>query len=511
MAMESAPPRSTVGHIFDQPKGLYLLFTVEMWERFSFYGMRGLLVLFLTSATQKSGFGWSDARALNLYGLYVGLVYFTPALGGYLADRWLGHRKAVVAGAVFMAAGHFLMAGPAVVPWLFTHFTGLPVEDIFRNAGVELGLLSIEPAVAAGLKAQLAAVVGAEAAAGAAFDTLVWSYLFTGWSFYLAIGCLIIGNGLFKPNMSTIVGGLYDPTDPRRDSGYTIFYMGINIGAFLANLVAGTVGEIWGYHYGFTIAGIGMVAGLVCLLALQGRLLGDVGIEAPHKARLLEDRPQKLTSDEIDRLKAIFVFGIFSVVFWTGFEQAGGLMNLYTFNKVDRSLFGFTVPTTWFQSLNPMFIFLFAPLVSALWIVLGDRGRNPSTPVKFGIALVLMAAGFACMMASALEWQATGSTNMMWLVGAYFFHTMGELCISPVGLSLVNQLAPVRMASMMMGMWFLSFSAAGWLAGRVGAMAATWSEYTVFLGLALASLIAALVIFLLKGKLVAWMHLTPKP
>ncbi len=506
MTMESARSTGMLSHITDQPKGIYLLFTVEMWERFSFYGMRGMLVLFLTSATQNAGFGWSNAQALNLYGIYVGLVYFTPLVGGYLADRWLGHRRAVIWGAVLMAIGHFLMAGPALIPLLFSTVYGIPVEEIFQNAGVELGLLSITAPVSEGLRTALVDV-SAVTSAQAVTQPLEWAYLLTSWSFYLAIGFIILGNGLFKPNMTTLVGGLYTPTDSRRDSGFTIFYMGINLGAFLANLTAGTVGALWGWHYGFTIAGFGMLAGLIFLLKFQARFLGNVGLEAPHAKRKREgQKKMKLTRVERNRILAILVFGLFSIVFWTGFEQGGGLLNLYAFNKVDRVLFGFTVPTPWFQSLNPMFIIFFAPLISALWIGLSIKGRDPSTPLKFALALVLMGLGFVCMMVSAREWAATGSTHMIWLVAAYLFHTLGELCISPVGLSLVNRLAPERMASMMMGVWFLSFSASGWLAGKVGAMAEALSELTIFTGLSVASFAAALILVALNKTLISWMH-----
>ena len=507
MTMESSTrPAGMLGHLTDQPKGIYLLFTVEMWERFSFYGMRGMLVLFLTAATQQSGFGWSNAKALNLYGLYVGLVYFTPLVGGYLADHWLGHRRAVIGGAVLMAIGHFLMAGPALIPILFSYFYGLPVEQIFQNAGVELGLMTMTPSVSQGLQVELAGTLSA-AAVDAASGPLEWAYLLTGWSFYLAISFIILGNGLFKPNMTTLVGGLYSRTDPRRDSGFTIFYLGINLGAFLANLTAGTVGALWGWHYGFTIAGFGMVTGLLVLMKFQSRILGDIGLEAPHKKRKRDGLNKiQMTRIERNRILAILVFGIFSIVFWTGFEQGGGLLNLFAENKVDRTIFGFTVPTPWFQSLNPLFIMLFAPLISALWIGLSTKGSDPSTPHKFALALALMGAGFVCMIVSALEWSSSGSSHMIWLVAAYLFHTLGELCISPVGLSLVNRLSPERMASLMMGVWFLSFSASGWLAGKVGSMAEALSELTVFTGLTAASFAAALVLVVLNKPLKYLMH-----
>ncbi len=501
-------PQGVSLNIFqNQPKGLKLLFATEAWERFSYYGMRVIMVLFLTAATQNAGFGWSGGRALSIYAIYTGFVYFSPAIGGYLADRWLGYRKATFLGGATMALGHFIMAGPAVIPWAFEQASGLPVEAILIASGLEMGNWSMTPEMSGAIRTALVSTAGAADASAAALSTLEWAYLLKGWSFYLAITLLIIGNGLFKPNMSTIVGELYEPGDQRKDSAYTIFYMGINIGAFFGMLIVGGVGETWGWHYGFSIAGFGMILGLLIFMYYADRLLGEIGKEPRHIYDAVEAVSQKLTSQDVNHIKAICVFAIFSAVFFIGFEQAGGLFNLYAYEYVDRSFFAWEIPASWFGSLNPMFIFIFAPFVAAMWIRRDATGRHVTTPYKFALGLFLMALGFLCMVASALDLQlsADGKSHMIWLVGAYFFHTMGELCISPVGLSMVNQLAPARYAAMAMGFWLFAIGIANWIAGQIGALSETFSEMTIFMGLAVLCVVAAGLLALLNGKMMSWM------
>ena len=411
------------------PKGLYLLFTTEMWERMSYYGMRALLVLYMTGAAEHGGFHWGRAAALKIYGTYTALVYLTPLAGGYIADRYLGQRRAVVLGGFLMMIGHFLMAVPGTV------------------------------------------------------------------AFFSALTFLIVGNGFFKPNISTMVGGLYPAGDARRDGAFTIFYMGINLGAFLSPLVCGTLGEKLGWHWGFGSAGVGMGLGLVTFLAFSKRLLGDVGLApAPrgHKlgrpgdgddyraAGAVESESVALTPVEKDRLGVIFTLTFFNIFFWAAFEQAGGLMTLYPDTKVNRDLFGLVVPTTWFQSINPMFIVLLGPLFSMLWVRLAKAGKEPSTPAKLGIGLLLLSLGFVLMLGASRQTAHGGKAAMFWVVGAYFLHTVGELCLSPVGLSAVNKLAPARFASLMMGVWLLSSFVANYLAGLIGSYSEQLGEFALF-------------------------------
>ena len=431
------------------PKGLFLLFATEMWERFSYYGMRALLVLSLVAGVEAAnpGFGWTQAEALKLYGLFTGFVYFTPLLGGWLADNYLGQRKSIIIGGLVMAAGQFTLA--SAIP----------------------GNLQL---------------------------------------FYIGLILLVLGNGFFKPNISTMVGDLYAEGDARRDAAFTIFYMGINAGAFLAPLVCSTLGEdpARGWAYGYFAAGVGMILSVIIQMLFAKRYLGEIGtVPAAHRARALAGgKKEPLTADEVDRLRVIFMLFVFIVLFWAAFEQAGGLMNLYAAEKTDRMVGAFEVPAGWFQSLNPLFIVLLAPLFSIAWSRLGVAGRNPTTPNKMVLGLVLTGIGFLAMVGAVYEQAATGKASMWWLVLAYFFHTTGELCISPVGLSMVTKLAPLRLASLMMGVWFLINFVANWLAGIIGSFAESLGELSIFGGLAATLFLFAAVLWTLSGKLVRWMH-----
>ncbi|GLP96897.1 peptide MFS transporter [Paraferrimonas sedimenticola] len=458
--MSSMPPQGTfLGH----PKGLFLLFTTELWERFSYYAMRAILVLYLVGQVHTQGgfgMGWTQADALKLYGIFTGLVYLTPLIGGWLADNYLGQRKAIIIGGAMMAAGQFLLGTPHA--WI----PGMETEV-----------------------------------------------------FYLGLGVLIAGNGMFKPNISTMVGDLYEEGDHRRDGAFTIFYMGINVGAFLSGIIVGSVVAAYdgNFQAGFITAGIGMVASLVIQFLFAQKYLGDIGtVPAAKLAKQQETevRKEPLTPVERDRIKVIMVMGLFTIIFWAGFEQAGGLMNLFTNDFTDRMIGGWEVPTTWFQSLNAMFIVIFAPVIASIWVRLGER--EPNSPVKFAMGLVLLAIGFLFMIGAVLEMggDPTAKSSMWWLVGAYFFHTMGELCLSPIGLSMVTKLAPLRIASLMMGAWFLFVAAANYIGGFVGSFIGhdgTKEEQLanamgIFAGIAITAVVSGAILYFMADKLVDWMH-----
>ncbi|HXV39330.1 MAG TPA: peptide MFS transporter, partial [Steroidobacteraceae bacterium] len=358
------PPGTLLGH----PKGLFLLFVTEMWERFSYYGMRALLVLYAAAATHAAnpGLGWAEPQALKLYAWYTGLTYFTPLFGGWLADNYLGQRKAVIIGGIIMALGQFSLAAP--------------LETLGTAAAFSIPALGI------------------------AFpDTPI--------TFYLGLLGLIIGNGFFKPNISTMVGDLYPQGDARRDGAFTIFYMGINTGAFLAPLVCSTLGEdpAYGWRVGFFAAGIGMSLSVIIQLAFSTRYIGNVGVEpaARRSLKMAGGTKHPLTAVERDRLRVIFVIFTFVVIFWATFEQAGGLLNLFADKYTDRSVGAFTVPTGWFQSLNPLFIVLLGLPFSMLWSKLGERGKNPATPVKMYLGLAQVALGFIFLVIAVFEMQRT--------------------------------------------------------------------------------------------------------
>ena len=379
------------------PKGLYFLFTVEMWERFSYYGMRALLTLYMVKYllfnTEKAG---------SIYGMYTGLVYLTPLLGGYIADRYLGQKKCIMIGAILMMLGHFSMAIP-----------DLPF-------------------------------------------------------FYTALGLLILGNGFFKPNISTMVGQLYDDhSDGKRDAGFTIFYMGINLGAFFSPLICGTLGEKVGFHYGFAAAGVGMFIGLMIYLWGKERYCPNIGNTCIQPTNIECKTP--LTIEEKHRIAVIFLLMFFSIFFWASFEQAGSSLTLFADRSTNRfiSFLNWEFPVSYFQSVNPLLIILLAPLFSRMWIDLSSINKNPSVAVKFALGLFLVCIGFILMVFAA---SMPGKVSFLWLLAVYLFHTLGELCISPVGLSVVTKLAPVKFASLLMATWFLaSFFAnitAGVFAGK---------------------------------------------
>ncbi|MGB0894778.1 MAG: peptide MFS transporter [Parashewanella sp.] len=454
------------GTMFGHPKGLFLLFTTELWERFSYYAMRAILVLYLVDKVQSEGghgLGWNTSDAISLYGIFTGLVYLTPLMGGWIADNFLGQRKTIMIGGALMAIGQFTLALPhAWVPGMETTF------------------------------------------------------------FYLGLFTLIIGNGLFKPNISTMVGDLYQEGDHRRDGAFTIFYMGINVGAFLSGIVVGFVVAAYdgNYQMGFLAAGIGMVLSLIIQMMFAQKLLGDIGtvpaakLEKERNAAQGQVRKEPLTKVERDRIKVIMVMGLFTIVFWAGFEQAGGLMNLFTNDFTDRMIGSWEVPTTWFQSLNAMFIVIFAPVIASIWIKLGSK--EPNSPVKFALGLFFLAVGFLFMIGAVLEMggDASVKSSMWWLVGAYFFHTIGELCLSPIGLSMVTKLAPMRIMSLMMGAWFLFIAAANYIGGLVGSLIGHGgaveeqlaNAMSIFAGIAITSVVSAIILYFMSDKLVDWMH-----
>lgn len=428
------------------PKGLYLLFATEMWERFSYYGMRALLVLYLTKSLIDGGLGFTDDNASLLYGFFTGFVYFTPLIGGWLADNYLGQRKAIVIGAILMMLGQFSLATESSLPFLYT------------------GLV-----------------------------------------------LLIIGNGFFKPNISVIVGHLYEPGDPRKDSAFTIFYMGINVGAFFAPLLTGYMALTYGYRYGFMVAGIGMLIGLLVFTILGNRYLGEVGKAPSCKAKddSLENVP--LTKEEKDRTLAIVVFVLFSIFFFAGFEQAGSSMTLYTEKYIDREVGSFVVPTEWFQSVNPLLIVILAPLLTVLWRWLGQRGKEPSIPVKMSMGMVLLGLGFLVLYGAVCARGGDSAdesvkASILFILFTYLFHTLGELCLSPIGLSMVSKLAPVKLASLMMGVWLLSSFFANILGGWVSSHISDVGAGTIFLSICVFSVALGVILFSLNRWLIRKSH-----
>ena len=397
--VETESARDTSG-IGGHPRGLTTLFLTEFWERFSYYGMRAILVLYMAAPASQGGLEFDTAKATSIYGTYTMSVYLTSLPGGWLADRLLGARLAVLLGGIAIALGHFAMA----------------------------------------------------------VDSMSF--------FYGGMILIAIGTGLLKPNISTMVGGLYGEDDPRRDGGFSIFYMGINLGGMVAALVCGYLGQRVNYHVGFAAAGVGMVLGLVQYVAHRKRLasVGARNKRAGEEKTVIIKQP--LTAEEKKRLVVIGFLFLFSILFWTAFEQTGSSFNLFAERQTRNRIFGYEFPSSWFQSVNSFFILALAPVFAWLWARWGKR--QPSSPSKFSFALLCAGLGlFIMALASSLT--SSGRVSPLWLVAIYFIHTVGELCLSPVGLSTVTKLAPAKMVGLMMGVWFLSIAIgnkfAGWAAG----------------------------------------------
>ena len=399
-------------NIFKQghPKGLFLLFFVEMWERFSFYGMRALIVLYMVEVLM-----YSTQKAGNIYGLYTGLVYLTPLIGGYLADKYIGQRRCITFGAIFMVLGLFLLA------WGDKDF------------------------------------------------------------FIISLVLMIIANGFFKSNISSVLGLLYGDNNEKKDSAFTIFYMGINLGAFLSPLICGTLAVKLGYEYGFLAAGIGMLVGLFLYKTLENKLLGDCGTSPI--AKKLKNYDEEATETSNKGVLPLIYLMLFTIPFWVCFEQAGSSLTLFAQYQTNRSFWGHEIPTGYFQSLNPLFIITLAPLISILWENLRKKSKEPSSVEKFLIALFLMAVSF-CLLALGAFHSKTDLVSPFWLIFGYLIMTIAELCLSPIGLSLVSKLAPKKMLSLTMGCWFLTSFIGNLVAGIWGGNYETLGAVNLFLVLA---------------------------
>jgi len=439
--------------ILGHPAGLFVLFFTEMWERFSYYGMRALLVLYMVDylikraqdgTTHVVGFSglqhgleWVfgplavQALASQVYGLYTAFVYFTPLFGGMLADKILGQRKTVVIGGILMAIGHFLMA----------------VESLFLPA----------------------------------------------------LFFLILGNGCFKPNISTQVGGLYPEGDPRLDRAYTIFYAGVNLGAFFSPLVCGTLGQVYGWHYGFAAAGVGMVLGLIVYLWGQ-RFLAEDSLTRSRQTHA-ESGTEPLTKRQWSGIIGLVVLMVLNIIFWAVYEQQGNTVQLFADRNADWHVFGWQMPSTWFQAFNPMFIFMLTPLLNMIWGWQSGRKKEPSSVAKMAAGCILLGVSFLPLMFLTKGLGETERISFLWLVGCTFIYTVGEMYLSPIGLALVVKVAPARLVSMLMGMWYMSNFFGNYLSGYIGSFYEKISRESFFLLLAAMGIAAGIAIFALQKPL----------
>jgi POT family proton-dependent oligopeptide transporter len=411
----------------NHPRGLVTLFFTEMWERFSYYGMRAFLILYMTAPAAAGGLGFDDAKAAGIYGLYTGSAWGAAILGGLIADRFLGQYRSVLAGGVIIALGHLVLA---------------------------IDLLS---------------------------------------AFYLGLGLVVIGTGLLKPNVSTLVGSLYAPGDPRRDAGFSIFYMGINLGALLGPIIAGYLAQRVNWHFGFGAAAFGMALGLIQYIA--GRQPLQAAQQAALPQRSASGAPAShppLTGADYKRLGAVMIFFVFAAIFWGAYEQAGSTLNLFADRHTRLSAFGFEFPSSWFQSVPAFFVIVLAPVFAWMWTRMGDR--QPSTPAKFAFGLLFAALAFLLLVPAGTLAEGGTRVSPMWLVGAYLLLEFGELSLSPVGLSAVTKLAPAQLMGLTMGIWFLASSAGNILAGWAGSFFSTLALPTLFGASAAVCLVAALIL-----------------
>lgn len=431
---------------FGHPRGLATCFFTEMWERFSYYGMRALLILYMIGSTQKPGLGFSTDRSAHIYGLYTMLVYLMGVPGGWVADRFLGHYRAVLIGGIIIACGHFSMA-----------IHGLPF-------------------------------------------------------FFFGLGLIVIGTGLLKPNVSTIVGTLYTRDDPRRDAGFSIFYMGINLGAFIAPLICGWLGQKYDWHWGFAAAGFGMVIGIIQYVAGKKYLTPVSELNKTPQTEIIESTKQvadaKFTRADWGRIAAASILTLFALLFWAGFEQAGSSLNLFADRATRLTFFGHPYPSSWFQSVEPLFVIVFSPIFAWIWLSLGRM--EPSSPLKFTMGLAFLSLSFLLVVPAARYYEhASVRVSPMWLIGLYFLQMCGELCLSPVGLSMVTKLSPPRIVGFMMGVWFFATAmgnyVAGWVAGFLENR--TYSEvfFAAFATVGVATVVLALLIPPIK-KLMGGVH-----
>lgn len=428
--------------LWGHPKGLYVLFFTELWERFSYYGMRAILVLYIIASIADGGLGWTNTEALALYGWYTMLVYVMSIPGGIIADRFFGQKKTVLLGGILLCFGH--------------------------------GVLAID---------QL-------------------------WAFYAGLTLIVLGVGGLKPNISTMVGGLYKPGDALRDKGFTIFYIGINVGAFLASVVVALVAREYGWHAGFGLAGIGMLIGQIFFMAGQKHLRG-VGEQPTGKTQLDRDVLNKpLSKIEKDRVIVLMLSFLIVIVFWGAFEQAGGLMNIYAQEKIDRTILGFNIPAGVFQAFNPLFIMIFGTAVASFWYSRRKRGKEESALFKMAVGTMVMGAGFILMVGASLDAQNSPDNEaaMYWLIGAYLLHTIGELSSSPVALSFITKLAPAKYASLMMGVYFAMTGLGNKVAGLLGEAAQSLGELEIFGGIATFTILFGLLVLMFLKKLKALTH-----
>lgn len=472
------------------PSGAMLLAFAEMWERFSFFGMKGILVLFLTASISDGGFGWEPARAVAFTGVYGGLVYLAGVGGGWLADRVIGLLKSVFWGGFILVSGHLLLGGVDLGPVFVELITGQDVKALLIEADASLGAVRIDDAT----KASLTAIGTPEQAAAAAF-----SMTLSASAFYVGILFVIIGTGLFKTPLTVLLGRLYDDREAMRDEGFTLYYVGMNIGSFAAPLVVGSLAESVGWAWGFAAAAVGMVVAMIVVMARRG-VLPPIDVKRTKAANV------SLTRKQRRRLLGLGILGVFAAVFWIGFEQIFGFLNIFVYENVDRSFFGFNVPATWFLSLNPIIIIALAPVLAQLWTRLERKKCNPDIVGKFILGLAALSLAFALPLISSLMGGAARFPAVV-IILSYGFVTLAELLLWTTSLAFVTRIAPPQIAGAVMGAWYISLAAGASLGGIVGAIATSMDVVEAFMMLTIGFFAALVLLVLLRPRLLRLLDL----
>lgn len=436
---------SSNSNFLKHPKGIFILFFTELWERFSYYGMRAILILFLVDNVARGGFGWSKEDAFTLLGTYTMMVYVMGIPGGIIADRYLGQKQAVLWGAILQCIGHFSLA--------------------FQSKG----------------------------------------------AFFVGLVALVVGVGLMKPSVSTMVGSLYEKGDKRRDGGFTIFYMGINIGGLIAPLVVGFIGEVYGWHYGFSLAGIGMLLGITTFLLGQ-KYFKEIGNKPQKALRVEKSHAPKLhnsfTKEEKDRLVVVAISFIAVFVFFMAFEQMSGLLNIYAYSYTNRYMGGWEIPASMLQSVNSIFVVGLAPLVAAFWFKIAKKHKNISSIYKIGVGNIIVGIGFLFMVGAALQKRYTfpEESALYWLIGSYFFQTLGELSLSPVSMSFITKVAPKHIVGSVMGILLAVIGVANFISSRLGRLAISLGDLTIFQFIFFVTVLTGALVIIFNKKLAKLTH-----
>lgn len=439
--------------LWGYPRGVFLLSFTELWERFSYYGILALLVLFLSTAVELGGFGWERSEALQLYGWYTGLIFSAPVLGGWIANQYWGERRCVLLGGVLLVAGHACLSGPALLPWLARHLL---------DSTVPRGVLRS--------------------------------------SFYLGLLLVVLGTALLKPAVSSLVGRLFAADDPRRESAFAVFFVGIYIGSLAASLCVGYLGERIGWHVGFGAAGLGMALGLVVYICKQAECLGDIGTSPVGRAT--SSGGGVLTPADWDRIRVLVSQGAFTVVYAAAFYQKGGLLTLFARERLDRWWGGWEIPVTWFLMVSTATFIFAVPVLARVWQRREASGRNPAAATKLAWGLMLLGCGYIVIYAATAAAEASGNqTAAVWLIVTYVCFGIADALVWPTQIALVTRLAPERLSAALVGGWYITIGLGSWLTGYIGTLGYTWGMTQLFATLAFATIALGSVLWSLTPRL----------